>query len=95
VTELSDAGYVVTWDGDPVDAPVAPSEIALGPPYSHRFVPGQFALLEPPTPGQAWSPVRVRAVKEEGVMVEGESGGTKRVSARQLVPLVPDAAPQP
>jgi hypothetical protein len=92
VTSLTDAGYVVSWDGDSVEASVDPGEIALGPPYAHQFVTGQFALLEPPTPGVAWSPVRVRGVGEEGVLVEGESGATKRVSARPLVPLVPDPA---
>jgi hypothetical protein len=77
------------FDGRVTEVPV--SEIAPEPPYDLKpLARGDFVLLRPGGPAQAWTPALVRSLGDQELRVADVTGELRSVSARDVVPLSAD-----
>src|SRR5262249_40067948 len=70
--------------------------VVPAPPFTHAFSRGDYALMRPDSPGQAWERIRIDALGEEEAVVVGADGIRRRVQPRTLAALegtTPETAP--
>lgn len=89
VHEVLDEGAYVTFEGDGLRERIADADIVPEPPYPAAPARGDFALVRPLSPVEAWSPVRILGVNAHDFKVQDVSTEERVVGLRDLLPLAP------
>lgn len=87
VSEVGKKDLYVTFTSDGLKESVTTDIIIPEPPYSAPPRRGQFALVRPTSPSEAWPRVQVTASTEGAFKVRDAEGTVRVVGERDLVPL--------
>lgn len=95
VADVRDDSAHVVFAPDNVSEPIATANIVPEPPASVAPGRGDFALVRPASPAEAWVVMRVLGPEERNFKVAGADALPRLVPARDVLPLAPASSDAP
>ena len=92
VADVHDDGAHVVFAPDHVSEQIPLSDLVPEPPASTTPGRGDFALVRPPSPAEAWQVMRVVGPEDRSLKVVGADSLPRLVPARDVLPLGPAAS---
>ena len=92
VSDVRDQTAHVAFAPDNVSEPIAVYDLVPEPPASSAPARGDFVLVRPASPAEAWPTLRVAGLEGRDFRVVGPDGQARVVGARDVLPLTPPEA---
>lgn len=94
VADVHDDGAHVLFAPDNVSEQIALADVVPEPPASAAPGRGDFALVRPPSPAEAWQVMRVIGPEDRAFKVVGADATPRLVPTRDVLPLAPSPEPR-